>query len=596
MKPTHQGFSLVKKLAAFITLIALLLAPLVLLDLENPQEAFPTPAATAGSTTSRILNTPVSLIPSVRIEAGAQLEIPNHKLAKTSGKKNTDFITLTGAKLTLDQSPGKWRSEGTKTLSEAISAQDDDGQPIPDTSGIKIFDVHRLTIQVRRPGGSVHYLGRFDGQIHLKDDGLRFSGTVARKNRASTIVATLAMDPNTDGIRPIDVEVSGDILNFKMKGFLETAEKLSLRADKAALTTENMSRLLSWLGMGQGSNGIAKFQSTTSFDWTNATIALDGGTFSIDGNEAQGRVSFNLDPTQPSIDATLAFASLDLSQYVTAATASPSLSKELMLRAWRALHNSIFSETTSDKFENIDADLRLSAQSVELFDRPVGSGAAIVLLKDGQLQADFADITLADGGHGNAQFEADVTGYLPRFDVRGKFEAIDLGQLSNSWFKTTVLDGTGKLSLDLEAEGNTWDQILNTLSGDAGLRAQRGATIGLDLASMFGQSKALPSDGWGPFANGTSSVDALTLSLKAARGSVTTKVVRAKRGETLMAAKGSMRLSDLLLDLVLTRVAVGKGEDESVPTRTPAPGMEALELRGPLLKPVIRSIASSRSG
>lgn len=598
MKPAKHGFFATKLIAGAAALLACVLAPVFLFILqpfENAGEQQLFVAAAAGTSTQ----TPdaIELLQAVSIEPGAKLVVEGDSAAETTSKTGAaQSLSLNDAHLTIDQSAkavASHRANGKSHSSDRTAASPLDRLRRGD---IGELNVNRMSLQVRRPGGSIVYIGRFDGKLTLSGGRLHLDGSLLRQGYSLDL--DLEVGPDSDGIgeRAVTIAIDGALMRFALNGQLYDLPGPRLKAEDAALTTSNMTTLLSWLGLASSGQGVSQFEAKSSFEWSGSTIALDNGSFKIDGNQAEGRMTFDLAAPGSSIDATLAFDVFDITPYLTPSTVAEK-SKALMLNLWDVMQNAIYgSKENQQALADIHADLRISVQTLRLADRTLGSGAAVVLLRDGKLQADFADVTLVDGAKGNAQFQSDITGYLPSYGLRGKFTEIDLGRLTTTWFDKRLLDGTGDLAFDLEAEGRTHAQMLATLSGEARLRSRRGATIGLDLASLFAKSKATPSDGWGSFVADTSAIDTLILDLKASRGSIETKAVKARQGRTLMIADGTLRLRDLVLDLILSRQTL----DETATTRTvSAPltaGQEALQFHGPLFKPIIRYIGPADRG
>ncbi len=597
-----QGKLLAGTIAIVVAGVALVLA----LSNFRIQTPFHTAQIFVNALDQTKITSPVRLSDALVLEAGSIIQ--SQKVTERNGKASNDTQKLL---------PHLHLKNATLTLVEAAATQDrtsttkravDSKIPTPSliaalrTLGFRALHLDNTVVQLKRPGGSLQRVGQLTGIFAPSVDQTRLSaeGMFVRAGKTLRFTAQISPDPKDTGFKAVKLDIVGVNLKLALEGRLITAGGARITSEAAKFETDNLKHILEWLGMGPlTSGGFSKFSATGNLNWTGSTVAFEQSQFNIDGNLANGRLWFFFDPREPSVEGTLAFQKLELTPYLGASD-QPSATSALK-NAWTAIYSTASSGTLPLGFKEIDADIRLSAKSLEYGATTIGSGAAVVLVKDGKLKADIADMTLASGAKGRSQIEIDTTGPVPGYTLHGNVNGFDLGSTSSFWFGKPVVDGIADMTFDLAAKGRSKEQLLATLSGPIVVSAQKGASIPIDLVKLFAKAKTAPTDGWEHVENGFTALKDLSVELMSSKGALKTQSVKASIDGNALIATGTLKLTDLVLDLVLTKLAATEDGASHDNATSDNPGgqpshTDALEFKGPITEPIIRLVPDLRKG
>jgi uncharacterized protein involved in outer membrane biogenesis len=242
----------------------------------------------------------------------------------------------------------------------------------------------------------------------------------------------------------------------------------------------------------------------------------------------------------------------------------------------------------------VDADLRISSDSVIVPGVTIGSSAATISLKGGKMIADVAELEIDDGTRGGGQLRIDMNGPQPSYDIRGKLQNLDIGRAAQAIFGHATIQGRGDATIEISATGDTGTSLLNSLSGKLYVTMADGGSIGLDIDQL---SAAVTSPGarstWTTASTGAMSVDHLDARFAVVNGVIRTERVWATAGERAVEAEGAINLSERMLDLSLVigdRPAADAAEDARHEPRV------VINMRGPWKEPSLRPGVFPRNG
>ncbi len=584
---------------AIVTGIALLLA----LPNFYSEMQFKTAVVFAGSLNEVTVTSPIPLSDVIVLEPGAiiQSKFDNKKSDEppSSQQKAQPHLKLKNATLTLLQAPAAPGQAASHSVKQVTTTQLTTALR---NVGFSALQLDNTVVQLKRPGGSLQRIGRITGVIRtdVSQKMLSAEGQFERQSETLTFTAQTSFDQTDPTARTLQLYIKGNNLQLSLNGKLMTKGGLRVTSDEANFSTPDLKKLLGWLGMGPlVSNGFSKFSAAGHFSWSGSTVAFDQSQFDIDDNLANGRLSFYFDPGEPSIEGTLAFQKLELIPYIGASD-QPSATSAIT-NAWSALHSTVSAGSLPLGLKEIDADIRVSAKSLQYGATEIGQGAAVILVKDGKLKADIAEMTLSSGARGRSQIEIDTTNFVPKYVVHGNVNGFDLGTASTQWFGKSIVDGIANMTFDLAAHGRNKNELLATLSGPIVVSADKGASIPIDLVKLFTKSKKSPNDGWEHIENGFTALKNLSVEVMSSKGSLKTKSVKANIGGNPFIATGTLKLTDLVLDLILTKTAdseTGTTDGTEAPDKEPIahPQMDTLEFKGPITEPIIRFVRQSRKG
>lgn len=549
----------------------------------------------AGDLRQATLTRHVRLSESVVLAPGAEFRIlPPDAPADGENKQGpqrgaSQDLKLTNATITLEQASALIPSESPDG-SNANANDGDLAAELIKTIKFKTLHIEGLALKLRSPGGRLREIGRITAEIvNAPDSGgtLRISGKYSRQGRVLDFKAALAPGSENGGEHALKLNVDEDDLKLALSGTLATQNGLTLTADDAQLRTSNLKKILDWFEIGTIDNqGFADFSVAGNLTWTGTSIAFDQAQFGMDGNRAGGRLSINFNPPKPAVEGSLAFQSLQLLPYFGKSELLGA--SHAWNRAWSGTQKTANEKQLPLGLHQLNADLRLSARSVRFGETVLGKGAAVLISRQGKLAVDFVDVELANGIKGRAHVQIDVNDFLPSYLLRGDLQHMDLGGVSGHWLGQPVVDGIADVTFDLAAEGRDDSALLKSLSGPIVLAAQNGASIPVDLIKLFRQSERTPNSGWKAYQGGFTALKDLSVEVVSSRGALTAESVKARIGSDAVTARGTLKLTDLVVDLVLTRLAIDAPDNAS--------DNDVLELKGTILQPVIRAREKSKNG
>lgn len=175
---------------------------------------------------------------------------------------------------------------------------------------------------------------------------------------------------------------------------------------------------------------------------------LSEAAVSIDGNKGEGVVSVRLDAVRPQVRGTLAFETLDISRHVARLAATD----------WRTI------PTDRPAIGKADLDLRLSASQVKTGAARLERVAAALLVKDGRIDAELGEATLA-GGSVRAILRGEPKAEGLRATGRLTVTNAMAGGLATVVGLAGVEDGRLSVTLEGESSGSDLDGLLTGISG-----------------------------------------------------------------------------------------------------------------------------------
>jgi AsmA protein len=340
--------------------------------------------------------------------------------------------------------------------------------------------------------------GQFDWR------GERVDGSVS----ASDFVAALSGDRSGVKARlasaPLKLAFDGTVANrtsMMMEGTL-TIDSPSLR------------NALRWTGQAPpGSGGFGRFALKARANVVGASIALTNVNVELDGNAAEGVMTYANNGRQ-TLQATLAAGNLDLTPYIS--------TFRLLASGARDWNRQLFD---LNSVSTTDLDMRLSAARVTVGSTKLGRTAFGANLRGGALALSVAEAQMyggiAKGSFGVARSDAVA-------DVKAQFEFtdVDLQSCASELFGITKLSGRGNLNVSLVASGASPFGLAQSLDGTATLTGHDGAISGFNVEQLLRRLERRPLSGAGNFRNGSTPYDNLTLAVKFADGIATAEDIR----------------------------------------------------------------------
>src|ERR1700681_2239795 len=340
--------------------------------------------------------------------------------------------------------------------------------------------------------------GQFDWR------GERVDGSIS----ASDFVAALSGDRSGLKARlptpPLKLAFDGTVANrtsTMMEGTL-TVDSISLR------------NALRWAGQAPpGSGGVGRFALGAGAHVVGASIALTNVNIELDGNVAEGVLTY-VNNGRQTLQATLAAGALDFTPYISTFRLLASGARD-----WNRQLFDLNSLTTTD------LDMRLSAAKVTVNSTRLGRTAFGANLRGGALALSVGEAQvyggIAKGSFGIARSDAVA-------DVKAQFSFtdVDLQSCASELFGVSKLSGRGNLNVSLVASGSSPFGLAQSLDGTASLTGHDGAISGFNVEQLLKRLERRPLSGGGNFRSGATPYDNLTMAVKFAEGVATAEDIR----------------------------------------------------------------------
>lgn len=496
-------------------------------------------------------------------------------------------LVLDDARLTVDRTKAAAGDDvvsgPSSALSEALSSL------VSTLAGFKFRNlaVSDATVVLLTGEGQRETFSRLDADLTTDRSGLvTAKGRVAY--RGERLDFDVAFNPPANVAEPVHVRanVKGAYLALAFNGRMAPGDNGRIVAENAELSISDVRRAAGWLGAAWPAGpGLGPFAAKGELTLDERSVSFANAKFTLDGNAATGTLALTFAAERPSVEGTLAFAAFDIASYVTPPRPTA------IARATGWLSNiGIPGLAESSLVNEMDADLRISAASVTNRSAKLGRAAASLTVKSGKLYGEIVEFALDQGGNGEAQFVADMTGADPRYTIRADLSEIDFATLPRPVPGPAVLDGVGTIKLDLAAEGASETQLIRSLSGTMSVEMREAGRLGIDVDALPKAATAVPPDGWGAAASGTTAISALSARFKALGGVFTADGVEARVGGNRTARViGSVDIDSAAVDFVLSL-----DEEPGTEAKSGKP-VGAFRIQGPWAAPAIRPAVPGRA-
>jgi AsmA protein len=587
-------------LAILCFLVILLAAPLIFSD-RYSRIVLQSGAVYAASTNSYSLSSPVRLMmaPAIDLESGTLSVPPSRTGLARGGQMIAMLITGNGPQMTLERAIFT-ADFSTREPTFSQDAGSRDIGPVEVAPLVKAlqrmqFDgliVRDSTVRIKMSDSSVVEIEDVNATITSKPNGaVHAAGSMSFRGERIDFDTTLGASLDAQGMtRPINATFSGAPLVATLEGSLMLGESPQLLSPQAELTSTDLRATARWLGVNwPAGRGFGAFHVKGQLEWVDLTVAFQDAAIELDDNDANGTLSVNFGNARPTVEGTLGLKTLDLTQYLK--SADPGASADSLLTKVRGASGLEF-----PLIQSIDADFRISSDSVVLPSLTIGRSAATVSLRGGKMLADIAELEVDDGTRGGGQIRIDMSGANPSYGLQAKFEATDVGRSVQAVFGHPTVQGRGMVTVDLTATGNTGESLLGSLDGKLCVILADGGRVGLDINKLAGAaSEPLPDSVWQDVSARAISVDKLDARFVVTSGIIRTQSAEAVSGERALKADGAISLLDRSLDVALTVGDIAKPKPESGADAADAVGAltlqkrEIINVRGPWSAPAIRS-------
>jgi AsmA protein len=334
----------------------------------------------------------------------------------------------------------------------------------------------------------------------------------------------------------VKVRLGSNRFKLAFEGAMGMRPTLKIEGTLAA-DTASLRDTLRWAGLKPlTGTGFGRFALKAKSTVSSGTIALTAVNVELDGNAAEGVLTFASDRRQ-TLQGTLAAEELDLTPYIS--TVRLLTSNE---RDWNRVPIAL------DDLNGFDLDLRLSAARIAIARAKLGRTAIAANLRGGKLAVTIGE-SQAFGGILKGSFVIAASEFGADLKSQLQFNDVDLESSLGEMFAFRRLEGRGTVDVALEATGGSVLALTQTMSGTANLVAQQGALIGLNAEQLLRRLERRPLSGAGDFRTGRTPFEKLTVNLKIAQGTATVEEVRLEGSKVRLGLAGSASIPGRDFDL-----------------------------------------------
>ena len=332
------------------------------------------------------------------------------------------------------------------------------------------------------------------------------------------------------------IRLTGAPLKLAFEGQMSGLPTLKIEGTLAADST-SLRNTLRWMGQKPlPGGGFGRFALKARTSVAGGTIALSSVNVELDGNAAEGVLTFATDGRQ-TLQGTLAADDLDLTPYVS--TVRLVTANE---RNWNEL------PIVLDGLNGLDLDLRLSAAKITIGRAKVGKTAVAANLRGGRLTVTIGESN-AFGGVIRGSFTLAATDLGADVKSQMQFNDVDLESSLGEIFNIRGLEGRGNFAIALETSGGSILAMTQNLNGSVNLNARDGALLRLNAEALMQRLLRRPLSGPGDYRNGRTPFEKLIVNLKITQGKANIEEARLESSKVRITLEGSTMIPTRDLDL-----------------------------------------------
>jgi AsmA protein len=394
--------------------------------------------------------------------------------------------------------------------------------------------------------------GQFDWR------GERVDGAIS----ASDFVAALSGDRS--GLK---ARISSAPLKLAFDGTV--ADRTSMMMEgTVTIDSTSLRNALRWTGQAPpGSGGFGRFALKARANVVGGSIALTNVNVELDGNVAEGVMTYSNNGRQ-TLQATLAAGALDFTPYIS--------TFRLLASGAHDWNRQLFD---LNALSSTDLDMRLSAAKVTVGSTRMGRTALGANLRGGALALSVAEAQMY-GGIAKGSFGVARSDAIADVKAELQFTDVDLQACAAELFGVNKLSGRGNINVALTASGSSPFGLAQSLDGTATLNGHDGAISGFDAEQLLKRLERRPLSGGGNFRSGSTPYNNLTLAVNFAEGIATVKDIRVEGPAARLTLTGTASVPNREYDL--------KGVASLVNASGTTPGFELpFVVQGPWDDPLI---------
>ncbi|RIA55675.1 AsmA family protein [Dichotomicrobium thermohalophilum] len=257
-----------------------------------------------------------------------------------------------------------------------------------------------------------------------------------------------------------------------------------------------LSLLADWLGLPAGDALTdGRYTATAALEATAGKISLQQLDLEVGETRATGLLNLQVDGETPTLSGTLGLSSVDLRGLSLSGQSDGILVAEDP-RNLRHGGLSSHAQRIGAWLERFDADLRLSAESLQFDGLSTGETAAFLSVSDGVATLDVAELLIFEGMM-NGQFSVRWADRAFLLNGKGKAAGIDLERVLSSAQLPPLATGAADISFSVDGAGSTLAAAARNVQVGGRLMALQGGELALDVGAMASQARQRSLNGEG---------------------------------------------------------------------------------------------------
>jgi AsmA protein len=363
--------------------------------------------------------------------------------------------------------------------------------------------------------------GQFDWRGERVDGAISVSDFVAAlSGERSGLKARLSS-------APLKLAFDGSVAN-RTSALMEG----TLTIDSPSLRTA-----LHWTGQEPpGAGGFGRFALKARANVVGASIALTNVNVELDGNAAEGVMTYANNGRQ-TLQATLAADALDFTPYIS--------TFRLLASGARDWNRQMFD---LNALSTTDLDMRLSAAKVTVGPSKLGRTAFGANLRGGALALSVGEAQMY-GGIAKGSLAVARSDSIADVKAQFQFLDVDLQACASELFGISRLSGRGNLNVSVVASGSSPFGLMQSLDGTATLTGHDGAISGINIEQLLKRLERRPLSGAGNIRNGATPFSNLTAALKFGDGIATAEDVKMENATSRVTITGTAAVPSREYDL-----------------------------------------------
>lgn len=334
----------------------------------------------------------------------------------------------------------------------------------------------------------------------------------------------------------IKIRLSSTPFKLAFEGAMSMRPTLKIEGTVAADST-SLRDSLRWAGFKPPTGGgLGRFALKAKTNISSGSIALSTVNVELDGNSAEGVLTFAADGRQ-TLQGTLAAEDLDLTPYISTI--------RLLTNSERDWNRG---PLTLDGLSGLDLDLRLSAAHITLARAKLGRTAVVANSSGGKLTVTIGEAQ-AFGGILKGAFSLAASNAGADVKSQFQFTDVDLQNSLSELFNFRRIDGRGNMNVVLDASGGSMLALTRTMNGSVNLIGREGNLVGLNVEQLLRRLERRPLSGAGDFRTGKTPFEKLTVNLKITQGTVTVDDLRVEGSKIRLGLAGSASIPSREFDL-----------------------------------------------